>query len=150
MKVKEYLENTIFLLICLILNQAVEYYAFNSSFGSFLNKLNPFFGKMLSQNVNFAFGIPLPHLFAYVLYLIVLIIFISWYLKNTKNFFQRFGFWLILSGAISNLFDRFQFGYVRDFIYAFWGNIFNLADMMIVLGVIFIIFAEQNKKIIKS
>ena len=145
MKARVYLENTIFFIICLVLNQAVEYYAFNSSFGSFLNKLYPIFGKLLSPNVNFAFGIPLPHIFAYFVYLIIFIIFIIWYTKNIRSSYERLGFWLIISGAISNLLDRFQFGYVRDFIYAFWGNIFNLADMMIVLGIILIIFAEQNK-----
>lgn len=54
---------------------------------------------------------------------------------------------LILAGAIGNLFDRWKFGFVRDFIHVYskvnvggwefplWRYIFNVADMMLVIGV---------------
>ena len=46
---------------------------------------------------------------------------------------------LVIGGAIGNLSDRFQFGYITDFIdIRLWGNfhwpVFNLADSAIVIG----------------
>ena len=43
---------------------------------------------------------------------------------------------LILGGAIGNLFDRIQYGYVFDWILLFTRSIINLADIAIGLGMI--------------
>jgi len=52
---------------------------------------------------------------------------------------------LIIFGGISNLFDRIYFGYVID-----WINIsistFNIADIMIILGIICLIFRFKKSK----
>ena len=52
---------------------------------------------------------------------------------------------LIIFGGVSNLFDRIYFGYVID-----WINIststFNIADIMIVLGIICLIFHFKKSK----
>ena len=52
---------------------------------------------------------------------------------------------LIIFGGISNLFDRMYFGYVID-----WINIsistFNIADIMIVLGIVCLIFRFKKFK----
>lgn len=53
---------------------------------------------------------------------------------------------LILSGAISNLLDRFIYGAVIDFIelsaYGWTWPAFNIADIAIVLGVIIMLFQQ--------
>lgn len=46
---------------------------------------------------------------------------------------------LVIGGAVGNLIDRFQFGYITDFIdVRLWGNfhwpVFNFADSAIVIG----------------
>ena len=55
---------------------------------------------------------------------------------------------LILAGAISNLFDRIVYSGVIDFIHFHFGNwsfpIFNLADVFIVIGVFWIMFAQYD------
>ena len=51
---------------------------------------------------------------------------------------------LVLGGGIGNLWDRCQIGYVRDFLYLGLGrigtNIFTVADMGILFGVILLVF----------
>ena len=53
------------------------------------------------------------------------------------------GLTLILGGAIGNVIDRFEHGYVVDFVHAHWGNAyfpaFNVADAAISIGAAFVI-----------
>ena len=78
-----------------------------------------------------------------MLALIFLIYFITKYNKN------NIGYFFLIGGIIGNLIDRIFLGYVIDFIginifnYSF--PIFNIADIFIVLGAIFVIF-EKDKK----
>ena len=50
---------------------------------------------------------------------------------------------LILGGALGNLYDRFRFGYVIDFLDFYWRNhhwpAFNIADSAICVGVAILI-----------
>ena len=52
----------------------------------------------------------------------------------------------ILGGAIGNVVDRLQHGYVVDFLDFFWGRshfpAFNVADMAITLGAVLLILDE--------
>ena len=54
-----------------------------------------------------------------------------------------FGLTLILGGAIGNVIDRFEHGYVVDFIYAHWGPhyfpAFNVADSAISIGAVLVV-----------
>lgn len=76
--------------------------------------------------------------------------------KNKKterrNFLLSAGLLFIIFGGASNLFDRIFFGYVIDWIRVFFLpiSIFNIADIMIVLGLFFIviyIFKSNSYKI---
>jgi signal peptidase II len=130
-------------LLAVTIDQATKYFAYRGKFGGFLNLLRPVFSKLLLPNYNFAFGIPLPHVFAYVIYAIVIGALTLWYVQlRQKNNWQEIGCYLVIAGAVSNLIDRFTLGYVRDFISAFWGNVFNFADIWIILGVLMIIYGE--------
>jgi len=61
-------------------------------------------------------------------------------LKKADSFL-RFGATAILSGAVANLIDRVQTGYVVDFFdFRIW-PVFNVADIAIVLGMGFVIYA---------
>ena len=66
---------------------------------------------------------------------------------------KKYSLLMILSGALGNIFDRIFYKAVPDFIDIHIGNfhwfIFNIADIFITLGVIFMIFLElfvSNKK----
>lgn len=64
---------------------------------------------------------------------------------------EKFALSLIFGGAVSNLFDRIIFSYVRDFIYLKFINfaIFNIADMAITIGagllIISILFFQKKE-----
>ncbi len=62
---------------------------------------------------------------------------------------------LILGGALGNLIDRINYGYVIDFIHVHYANVwhypvFNIADIGIVMGVFFMVidmlFFEKKRK----
>ena len=65
-------------------------------------------------------------------------------IKN--NGFKRYSLVMILGGAIGNLYDRVFFRAVPDFIDFHIGEfhwfVFNIADIFITLGVIFMILLE--------
>ena len=83
---------------------------------------------------------------------IIAIIFILYLiLKNDYNIKYQISLGLISAGAIGNLWDRINYGGVRDFIHAYYKSyhwpIFNIADMFIVIGITLFILVEYfNKK----
>jgi len=46
----------------------------------------------------------------------------------------------VILGAAGNLFDRLKYGYVVDYLDLKYFTAFNLADVMIVAGVIYLIY----------
>lgn len=52
----------------------------------------------------------------------------------------------IIMGAAGNLFDRFKYGYVIDYLDLKYFTVFNLADAMIVAGVICLLFFVKQKE----
>jgi len=99
------------------------------------------------RNTGAAFGMLNAHDFAYkplvVVALAVLALFgILWYAKKFAGdaWPSRFGFVLIVAGAVGNLIDRMTLGYVVDFVdfyvggWHFWA--FNVADAAITVGAI--------------
>ncbi len=92
------------------------------------------------RNYVFAFSLPLPLVLIYIIYIFLLALLVAWfYRKQNKTWQTKLGFILILAGAISNIGERIYFGYVRDFIHLFNG-VFNLADFIIIAGILFLIF----------
>ena len=61
---------------------------------------------------------------------------------------RLFGQFILLSGALGNLLDRAQYGYVIDFIDVHYQNyywpIFNVADSLIFIGVVLLIFERRQ------
>ncbi|MBN1325800.1 signal peptidase II [Candidatus Falkowbacteria bacterium] len=89
-------------------------------------------------NINIAFGLPLPQIIIIVItFLILIALGFIWWLDLWKaNLLGLLGLSLIILGALNNLLDRLIFGYVIDYINIFIWPVFNLADSMIVIGVI--------------
>ena len=78
--------------------------------------------------------------------LIFFIVIILIYFILKSNGVEKFGFILILGGALGNLFDRIFYKAVPDFIdlhiNSFHWFIFNIADIFITFGVICLILVE--------
>ena len=85
----------------------------------------------------------------------LVIIFIFFLIFNSSGF-KKFSLLIIVGGAIGNFYDRATYRAVPDFIDFHVGNfhwfIFNIADIFITIGVIFMILIEltsNNKEIRK-
>ena len=81
---------------------------------------------------------------------IIVSFFIIYYLLNKKNttFIDLLGYSFILGGTIGNGFDRITKGYVIDFINLNFIDfpVFNIADISINIGVIFIVYSFIKHK----
>ena len=78
--------------------------------------------------------------------LILVIILIIFFMILKSRGFKKYSLLMILAGALGNVYDRIIYNAVPDFIDFHIGNfhwfIFNVADIFITLGVIFMIFIE--------
>jgi len=90
---------------------------------------------LLSQNANFYY-----HAITFLIFLVM--IFLS-YLIIRASFTDKVFFSLVLGGALGNFYDRFNYFAVPDFIdfhfNSFHWFTFNIADIFITIGIIFLI-----------
>ena len=97
---------------------------------------------LLSFNENFYYNL------ITILILIVIIIIGFFTFKSKKK--EKLFFTFILGGAIGNVYDRITYKAVPDFIDLHIGNFhwfsFNIADIFISLGIIFMILTEFTVK----
>jgi len=117
--------------------------------------LSEYLNISLTWNQGVAFGLfSLDNIFTYNIFtfFICIVIFVIFIMLLKSNGFKKFSLILIFSGGIGNLYDRIFFKGVPDFLDFHIGEfhwfIFNIADIFITLGVIFMILFEifDNKK----
>lgn len=119
--------------------------------------LSPFFQITRSHNTGAAFGF-LSQAGDIFLVVAVVVVGVMLYLYPRipdTNWLARTASGLIMGGALGNVIDRIEYGYVVDFIHyqipGLISNVSNLADHAIVLGVILFFIAswhdEQTKKL---
>ena len=83
---------------------------------------------------------------------LLVVIFIYYLMISSSDKIEKMGLLIIISGAISNIIDRILNGYVIDFIYLNYRDLywpaFNFADIYITLGIIMILssFFRKIKK----
>ena len=133
-------------------------------YGLYLNKKNfnseiftsKFFNIYLIWNEGIAFG-----LFSFyqdnlynilTVFILIIILLILFFLTKAEGL-KKYALLMVFGGAIGNLFDRIFYKAVPDFIDFHVGNfhwfIFNVSDIFITVGVIFLIYLEfvDNKGI---
>ena len=103
----------------------------------------------LIYNEGIAFGLLsfndkiIYNLLTFIILIIILIIF---FMVLKSYGLKKYSLLMILGGALGNVYDRMFYGAVPDFIDFHIGNfhwfIFNVADIFITLGVIFMIIIE--------
>ena len=124
---------------------------------SFSNDIfsSKFFNIYLIWNEGIAFGLfSFNDKFNYnvLTFLICVITTVVFYFFLKTKGIEKYSFLMIFSGSLGNIFDRLFYSAVPDFIDIHYQNfhwfIFNVADIFITLGVIFMIFLEftDNKK----
>ena len=89
----------------------------------------------------------------FTIFIFIIITIISFMLVNTKDF-KKYPLIFILGGALGNFFDRIFYNAVPDFIDFHVGEfhwfIFNVADIFITFGVIFMILLELTASKIEN
>ena len=85
-------------------------------------------------------------------FIVIIILILIYFIRKTRGI-EKYSFIIILGGALGNVFDRFFYSAVPDFIDIHYNNfhwfIFNVADIFITLGVILLVYIEiflKNKK----
>ena len=116
--------------------------------------INPYLSWTYLQNTGAAFSIladggGIQKAFLLSVSVLVSVIIFLWIHKTSEYQRQKlFGQFLLLSGAVGNLIDRAQYGYVVDFIdmhvNGFYWPVFNLADSFIFIGVLLLLFQRKQ------
>ncbi len=119
-------------------------------------ELNSFFDLVYVQNYGVSFGMLsgiVSHWFLIIISLFVVFIIIYLMFVSNKKL-EKFAYFVIIIGAISNILDRTINTFVVDFISIHYTNYywpaFNLADIYITIGVIMLIMSffrvsKENK-----
>lgn len=112
-----------------------------------------FLNIYLIWNEGIAFGLfsfDENNLYNFLTLIILIIIFVILYMIYKNSGFKKYSLLFIFGGALGNVFDRIIYRAVPDFIDFHIGNfhwfIFNVADIFITVGVIFMIFLELTAK----
>ncbi len=75
---------------------------------------------------------------------ITLFVLLAWARRRRGGWPEHAGFALVIAGAIGNLVDRVARGYVVDFIHVRFWPVFNLADALVVAGIVLLVFARYT------
>ena len=134
-----------------ILDRISKIYVINLSKNSFDIELytSKFLNITLVWNEGIAFGLfSISHEYWYNFLTIVVVItaLIILIMSIRQHGIQKYFFLIVFGGALGNLYDRIFFKAVPDFIDLHVGNfhwfVFNIADVFITFGVIFMILLE--------
>lgn len=115
--------------------------------GETLPIINDFFHLTYVKNRGIAFGMFQGKLDIISIATIIAIVAIAYYLykeRNKLSMIEKMGFIYILAGAIGNMIDRAFRGFVVDMVdfRGVWSYVFNLADVWINIGVIFVLLDQ--------
>ncbi len=102
-----------------------------------------------TKNYQLAFSLPFNSSWAVILIIIIIVALLYYFVSLLyRNSFNEAGILLfIIFGAASNLYDRLKYGYVIDYLDLKYFTVFNLADVMIVIGIISLFIFPIKKKI---
>ena len=147
---KFYISSTIVFFI-FFLDRISKSYVINLDKLNYSSELykSKFLNINLIWNEGIAFGLlsfDQGNLYNLISLLIAIIIVIVFFMIIKNNNIKRYPLLMIFGGAVGNLYDRVTFKAVPDFIDFHIGEfhwfIFNVADIFISVGVIFMIFFE--------
>src|SRR5210317_184125 len=148
---KNFYINLSLIFLIFISDRLSKFYIINESaknLGNFILETN-YLNIRLIWNEGIAFGLlSFNSRFFYnsLSILILVIILIVLYMITQSNSLKKYSLILIFSGALGNFYDRIFYHAVPDFIDFHINNfhwfIFNLADIYITLGVLFMIVLE--------
>ena len=148
---KNHLFELIFLLFIFLLDRISKIYIIHLDKISKTSEIyiSKFLNIHLIWNEGIAFGFfsfQKINLYNFLTFIIIIVIFIIVFMTFKSKGFKKYSFLMILGGALGNVIDRMIYKAVPDFIDFHIGEfhwfIFNIADVFISLGIIFMIFLE--------
>ncbi len=153
-KNKKFLIGIFFIIFFFFIDRVSKLYVLNilDQQGNVDIYINNYLNIILVWNKGIGFGLLSSENHLYYLLITILIVIINLiivYLILNEKGIKSFFLILILSGSLGNLFDRLYYKAVPDFIDFHYNNyhwfIFNVADILITVGVIFLITFEVFK-----
>ena len=148
---KKNLLNFFLILIIFLVDRISKFLIIQASnpYGEMIINVTSFLNLNLIWNNGIAFGLfsfdQNLHYSILTIFIFLIILIIIWLMLNSKGF-EKLSFILIIGGSLGNIFDRFYYSAVPDFIDIHFNNyhwfIFNVADIFITLGILFLISIE--------
>lgn len=130
------------LLLLFVLDRLLKYFAVYRP--SVLQSLGGFIDIRI--NPQMAFSLPLwNYLYYPAIFVIFILLVYFWYKSFTQKKAEQWAWALIIIGAMSNILDRIYQGGVIDFISLSFISVFNISDVYIVLGVLWLLFSIRRQ-----
>ncbi len=128
------------------LDRYLKFLSLNYFLNHDLSLIGNFFHFSFAENQGIAFSLLINQNFLVFLIGMILagLVFYSRKLFLRQDFLNLSFVILIIFGALSNLYDRIIFGFVIDYLDLKYFTVFNLADVMIFFGVIFLVWFETR------
>lgn len=126
------------IILFVLLDRLLKFLAAKDYFFGQPEIIGDVFKLSFAKNYNIAFSIPVGGIVLNIIigFIILWLVYYFLFLIIKDNYRQSILSLLVLSGAISNYYDRLKFGYVIDYLDLKYFTVFNIADAMIVLGVL--------------
>lgn len=105
------------------------------------NQILPWVSLEFGKNYGIAWSLPVPTELILPLNIILFVVIIGYLprILDMRHKLYAIALALIVGGALGNIFDRFAYGYVVDFISIGWWPVFNMADVFLSVGIFLIL-----------
>ena len=156
---KNYYLETVIILIIFFLDRISKLYVIHQDKLNFNSEIysSKFLNIHLIWNEGIAFGLfsfSEDYLYNFLTFLILVVIIFIIFMIQKSDLLRKYALLLVLGGALGNFYDRIIYRAVPDFIDFHIANfhwfIFNVADIFITLGILFMIIIELFNKEIKN
>jgi len=129
------------------LDRFLKVFALANSEGTY-NLLADILKFNFTANYYIAFSLPFYGFWLNTVIGFIILLLIYYFAKTWRSGRSEVAFCLlaIIFGAASNLFDRLKYGFVIDYFDLKYFTVFNLADVMIVFGVLLLLFCANKKE----
>jgi signal peptidase II len=131
----------------IILDRCLKTLAVNQYFKQPINLIGDYLKFDFIGNYNIAFSLPVTgHLLNTLIGLTVLgLVYYFLTLLKKEKYNEAIDLTWVVLGALSNFLDRIQYGYVIDYLDLRYFTVFNIADILIVGGIMRLCFLVNKK-----
>lgn len=131
---------------CAFLLSLLSRFIVEASLHTRIPLLGDFIALQFVENRGIAFGITFHPALQAILVACALLFVCFLAYGHRRDLFSGIAFGMILGGAIANILDRMDDGFVTDFIAVGSFPTFNVGDSFITVGVVFLLLREYRRK----